>query len=89
MRFVISERPPVHERAVANWLEATGHQTGPIMLRWQHLTRDLTAADGPTAKVVKLADVPAHLAGAAPLTAGQWADRITARQRAIARRMLS
>ena len=57
MRFVISERPPLGGAPIANWLETTGHRTGPIMLRWQRLERDLTEADGPTVQVVKVADV--------------------------------
>jgi hypothetical protein len=89
MRFVVSERPPFGGRPIANWLEATGHQTGPIMLRWQRLVRDLTAADGPRVTVLPLAEVAGHLPEAVPLTAGQYADRIAARQRAVSRRMLS
>ena len=89
MRFVVSERPPLAGGAIANWLEATGHQTGPIMLRWQRLTRPLTAADGPKVTVIPLAEVAGHLPEAVALTAGQYTDRIAARQRAVARRMLS
>ncbi|WP_183101384.1 hypothetical protein, partial [Nocardioides pelophilus] len=55
MRFVISERPPADGAPIANWLETTGHRTGPIMLRWQRLERGLTEADGPTVQVVKVA----------------------------------
>ncbi len=33
IRYVISEQSP----GIANWLETTGHRTGPIMLRWQRL----------------------------------------------------
>ncbi|TIC83578.1 hypothetical protein E8D34_15760 [Nocardioides sp. GY 10113] len=90
MRFVISERPPGPDGApIANWLETTGHRTGPIMLRWQQLTRDLTAADGPSVEVVKVADVPGLLPGTPALTAAEYAGRIAARQRAIAGRMIS
>ena len=89
MRFVISERPPLRGAPIANWLETTGHRTGPIMLRWQRLERDLTAADGPTVQVVKVGDVPAVLPGLTPLTDDEYAARISARQRAVARRMIS
>ena len=50
MRFVISERPPGGPGGIANWLETTGHRTGPIMLRWQRLERDLGPEDGPTVR---------------------------------------
>ncbi len=90
MRFVISERPPGPDGApVANWLETTGHRTGSVMLRWQQLTRDLTAADGPTVEVVPVDEVPKHLPGLAALSSEQYAERIAARQRAVARRMIS
>lgn len=90
MRFVISERPPGPDGTpVANWLETTGHRTGPIMLRWQQLTRELTAADGPTVEIVAVSEVAAHLPTLVGLTDAEYAARIAARQRAVARRMLS
>ncbi|MCW2797078.1 hypothetical protein [Nocardioides sp.] len=86
MRFVISEGNP----GIANWLETTGHRTGPMMLRWQRLDRDLTQdADGPTVEVVKLADVPDVLPHYTPITTEEYAERIAARQRSVARRMIS
>ncbi|MBM7516764.1 hypothetical protein [Nocardioides nitrophenolicus] len=90
LRFVISERPPGPDGApIANWLETTGHRTGSIMLRWQQLTRSLTAADGPTVEVVPVAEVAARLPATAGLSAEEYAERIAARQRAVARRMIS
>jgi hypothetical protein len=89
MRFVISSRAPYDGAPIANWLETTHHPTGPMMLRWQRLERDLTAADGPTVELVKVADVPDRLPHTKPLTEEQYADRIAARQRAVARRMIS
>lgn len=90
MRFVISELPPGPDGSpVANWLETTGHRTGPIMLRWQQLTRSLSAADGPTVEVVPVAEVPKHVPGLVGLSSGEYAERIAARQRAVARRMIS
>jgi hypothetical protein len=86
MRFVISEGNP----GVANWLECTGHSTGAMMLRWQRLERDLTQdADGPVVEVVKLADVPEKLPYFTPITTEEYAVRIAARQRSVARRMIS
>jgi hypothetical protein len=89
MRFVISERPPGGAGGIANWLETTGHRTGPIMLRWQRLERDLGPEDGPTVRVVDVADVPDSLPHFTPLTPEEYAARIAARQRSVARRMLS
>jgi hypothetical protein len=86
MRFVISEGNP----GIANWLETTGHRTGAMMLRWQRLERDLTReTDGPVIEIVKLADVPDALPHFTPLTTEEYAERIAARQRSVARRMLS
>ena len=88
MRFVISETPP-GGAPIANWLETTGHRTGALMLRWQRLERDLGPEDGPVAEVMPLADVPSRLPHFTPLTTEEYAARITARQRSVARRMLS
>ncbi|MEU4449786.1 hypothetical protein AB0F44_00560 [Nocardioides sp. NPDC023903] len=89
MRFVISEQPPLDGKPIANWLETTGHRTGSLMLRWQRLERDLTAADGPVVHKVGLADVRDLLPHAESLNPGGYEERIAARQRAVARRMLS
>lgn len=86
MRFVISAQNP----GIANWLETTGHRTGPVMLRWQRLERDLTQdQDGPVVEKIKVADVPARLPHFTPITTDEYAARIAARQRSVARRMLS
>jgi hypothetical protein len=85
LRYVISDRNP----GIANWLETTGHRTGPIMLRWQRLERDLGAEDGPSVEKVALADVPDVLPHFSPVTPEEYAERIAARQRSVARRMLS
>jgi hypothetical protein len=86
LRFVISERSP----GVTNWLECTGHRRGYIQLRWQRLTRELGPEDGPTAEVVKFAEIERRLPyhEQARLTEPEYAERIAARQAAIARRML-
>ncbi|GAA4819511.1 hypothetical protein ACFQ0K_10855 [Nocardioides caeni] len=90
MRFVISERPPGPDGTpVANWLETLGHRTGSIMLRWQQLTRDLGPDDGPVVEIVKTSDVPRVVPGLVGLSVEEYADRIAARQRAVARRMIS
>ena len=90
MRFVISEGSPAGEgQAIANWLETTGHRTGPVMLRWQRLERDLGTEDGPTVEIVYLVDVPDALPRYSPITTEEYAARIAARQRSVARRMIS
>ncbi|MGB0100605.1 MAG: hypothetical protein WBP61_10010 [Nocardioides sp.] len=90
MRFVISEHPPGGPGApIANWLETTGHRTGALMLRWQRIERDLGPEDGPVAEVMPLADVPSRVPHFTPLTTEEYAARIAARQRSVARRMLS
>jgi hypothetical protein len=90
MRFVISEGSPAGSGAsVANWLECLGHRTGAIMLRWQRITRDLGPEDGPVVERVKLADVPSKLPYFTPITTEEYAARIAARQRSVARRMIS
>ena len=87
LRYVVSERNP----GVANWLETTGHPKGVMMLRWQRLSRALTAEDGPHVEVVpfdSLQDtLPFHKE--ARVTAEEYAARIAARQVGVARRMLS
>ncbi|WP_347565817.1 hypothetical protein [Nocardioides sp. IC4_145] len=85
MRFVVSEQNP----GIANWLETTGHRTGSIMLRWQRLERDLGLEDGPTVEVVPVDSVRDHLPHYSPVTPEEYAARIAARQRSVARRMLS
>jgi len=86
LRFVISERDP----GVANWLERTGHRRGYVQIRWQRLTRDLKPDDGPTVDVVPVGDLPGRLPfyEQARVTPAEHAARITARQAAVAVRML-
>ncbi len=86
LRFVISERDP----GVANWLETPGHRRGFVQIRWQRLTRDLGPADGPQVEVVPLASLPGVLPyhEQARVTAKEYAERIAARQAAVATRML-
>jgi hypothetical protein len=86
MRLVISERDP----GVVNWLECTGHQRGYVQIRWQRLTRDLGPEDGPRVEVVAVTDLPSVLPyhAQARVTPAQYAERIAARQAAVAARML-
>jgi hypothetical protein len=86
LRFVISEQNP----GVANWLELTGRTRGYVQLRWQRLTRDLSAADGPQAEVVPFASLPDRLPhyDQARITQAEYRARIAARQAAVANRMV-
>jgi hypothetical protein len=86
LRFVISERNP----GVANWLELTGRSRGYVQLRWQRLSRDLGAADGPAVLVVPFADLELALPyyEHARITPAEYAARIAGRQAAVAERMV-
>jgi hypothetical protein len=86
LRFVISERNP----GVANWLERTGHDRGYIQLRWQHLSADLTDADGPTTEVVPFDALPDRLPfhEQSRISTDQYEARIAARRTAVAERMV-
>ncbi len=86
LRFVISERDP----GVCNWLELTGHTRGYVQLRWQRLSRDLGASDGPVAAIVPVSDLAATLPcyPQARLSRTEYTARIAARQAAVADRMV-
>lgn len=84
-RYVISQQ----NAGVANWLETCGHPQGVMMLRWQRLSRELTAADGPQVQVVPFSSVSEHLPFHTPISAGDYSARIAGRQVGIARRMIS
>ncbi|RAY17139.1 hypothetical protein DPM19_02995 [Actinomadura craniellae] len=86
IRYVVSERDP----GLANWVERTGHRRGFLQFRWQRLARDLKADDGPTVEVMPFDALPQRLPhhDRQRVTPQEWADRISARQTAVARRML-
>ncbi|MGH3736879.1 MAG: hypothetical protein ACRDT6_14910 [Micromonosporaceae bacterium] len=86
IRYVVSERDP----GLANWIERTGHRRGYLQLRWQRLARDLEPSDGPAVEVVDVDELPRRLPyhEEGRVTPGQWAQRIAARQAAVADRML-
>jgi hypothetical protein len=86
LRFVISERDP----GVANWLELTGRTRGYVQIRWQRLTRDLQAADGPQTEVVPFASLADRLPhhDQARITPAGYRARVAARQAAVANRMV-
>ncbi len=84
IRMVVSHSDP----GVANWIETTGRTRGIMQFRWQRVDEPVT--DGPTAVVVGVDDVAAHLPfhDHNVIDADGWRDRIAARQRAFADRML-
>lgn len=86
-RYVVSTRNP----GIANWLDTTGHSKGVMMLRWQRLDRDLTAADGPAVEVISFDEIPSKLPHyeANQVSPEQYSARIADRQVGIARRMIS
>ena len=86
IRIVVSERDP----GLANWVELTGHRRGYLQFRWQRTSREFTPQDGPTAEVVAFDEIAQKLPhyDEARVTPEQWRERIAARQRAVANRML-
>jgi len=86
IRYVVSERDP----GLANWIERTGHRRGFLQIRWQRLSRELKADDGPTVEIMPFDELPHRLPyyEQQRVTPQEWAARIAARQSAVARRML-
>ena len=86
IRIVVSERNP----GVTNWVETTGHRKGFLQFRWQRVSRELTAADGPTVELLDLADVSAHLPyhDRNRISEADWRTRIALRQNQIQNRMV-
>ena len=87
IRFIVAERNP----GLVNWLEGTGHRHGYLQIRWQRVSRELTALDGPEVELVRFDELPERLPhyAAAQVSPQEWARRIAARQAAVADRMLS
>jgi hypothetical protein len=86
IRFVVTERDP----GLANWIETTGHARGYLQIRWQRLARDLKPEDGPEVEVVPAAELAQRLPFHAEsrISPEQYAQRIAARQAAVASRMV-
>ena len=86
IRIVVSDRSP----GVTNWVETLGHDKGYLQFRWQRVSRELTAADGPTLELVDLDEV----AGKLPyfehnkISEDGWRERIALRQKLIGNRMV-
>lgn len=86
IRLVVSERNP----GVANWIATIGHLRGYLQFRWQRVSRELTPDDGPRIEVVKFDEIhrtlPFHDSN--KISPEDFAERIAARQAAVADRML-
>ena len=86
IRIVVSDRSP----GVTNWVETLGHDKGYLQFRWQRVSRELTADDGPTLELVDLDEV----AGKLPyyehnkISEDGWRERIALRQKLIGNRMV-
>ena len=86
IRIVVADQNP----GVTNWVETLGHRKGYLQFRWQRVSRELTADDGPTVELVDAGEV----AGALPyydsnkISEDDWRARIALRQRQIGERMV-
>jgi len=86
IRIVVSDQNP----GVTNWVETLGHGKGYLQFRWQRVSREMTAADGPTLELVDLDSV----AGTLPyyehnkISEDDWRERIALRQKLIGNRMV-
>lgn len=86
IRIVVADADP----GIANWVQTLGHRRGFLQFRWQRLSRELTAADGPTVELVEasaLADKLPHYQRN-KISEQDWRQRIALRQKQIANRML-
>ncbi|MET8431150.1 hypothetical protein [Nocardia sp. NPDC004860] len=86
IRMVVSARNP----GIANWIETTGRKLGILQFRWQRVDRAITPEDGPTIELVPLDKVAERLPHYEHnrIDEAGWRERIAARQRAFAERML-
>ncbi|MEN4477271.1 hypothetical protein [Mycolicibacterium cosmeticum] len=86
IRIVVSDSNP----GLTNWCETLGHRKGYLQFRWQRVSRELTEADGPTAEIVDLAELPAKLPyhESNKISEDDWRARIALRQKQIGERMV-
>lgn len=86
IRIVVSDTNP----GVTNWVETLGHTKGYLQFRWQRVSRALTEADGPTAKIVDLDAVASMLPyyESNKISEEDWRARIALRQKQIGERMV-
>ncbi|RMI30877.1 hypothetical protein [Nocardia stercoris] len=86
IRMVVSASNP----GIANWIETTGRSLGILQFRWQRVDRPVTPAEGPTIELVPVDKVAERLPyfERNRIDAHGWQERIAARQRGFAERML-
>jgi hypothetical protein len=86
IRIVVSRENP----GVTNWVETLGHRKGYLQFRWQRVSREMTAADGPTVELVDVGAVADSLPfyDANVISEQDWRARIALRQRQIGYRMV-
>ncbi|HSV39688.1 MAG TPA: hypothetical protein VLI04_13105 [Nocardioidaceae bacterium] len=84
IRIVVSEQDP----GVTNWVERLGHDRGYLQFRWQRVDEPVT--EGPTMQVVPVSALPDVLPHHSTnvITPDKWAERIAARQRGVAGRLI-
>lgn len=86
IRIVVSENNP----GVTNWCETLGHGKGYLQFRWQRVSRELGAEDGPTAELVDIGTVAEKLPyyESNKISDDDWRARIALRQKLIGERMV-
>ncbi len=86
IRIVVADENP----GVTNWVETLGHRKGYLQFRWQRVSRELTADDGPTLELVDLDAVPGKLPyyEQNKISEEGWRERIALRQKLIGNRMV-
>ena len=86
IRIVVSDQNP----GVTNWVETLGHRKGYLQFRWQRVSREMTAADGPTLELVDLDSVADTLPYYEhnKISEDDWRERIALRQKLIGNRMV-
>jgi hypothetical protein len=86
VRIVVADQNP----GVTNWVETLGHRRGFLQFRWQRVSRELSAADGPTIELVDFDGIPSALPyfDHNKISDEDWRARIALRQKQIAARML-
>jgi hypothetical protein len=75
---------------VTNWVETLGHRKGFLQFRWQRVSREMTAEDGPTVELVAVDKVAQSLPyyESNKISEEDWRARIALRQKQIGERMV-
>ncbi|NKZ11512.1 hypothetical protein HGA11_11030 [Mycolicibacterium septicum DSM 44393] len=86
IRIVVSDANP----GITNWCETLGHAKGYLQFRWQRVSRELSAGDGPTVELVGIGSVAEKLPyfEGNKISDDDWRARIALRQKLIGERMV-